>query len=319
MLICWWLHKRAQPEEGEATDESLDDTDGNGRQVIVGALRGGFVVLLLAAAFAMASRTELAVSLREPDCSALLQDLRILAEGQAYGRILEIVETQSPQPLGASCRRALREHKVRSLLGLADQLQGHERLQKLQQAREEAEGIPPHDLLQMIASRQQAEMQQQVIAEQQQMIVEQQHVLAEREARIRLLDERQIPIVETAQGVVMRLSDAALFGSGKVELAPTSVATLKDIAALLNLAEYKERRVRVEGHTDATGNEQLNQELSKARAVQVADVLAQAGVSKARLTVAGMSGLVRLAESLHLFQQPWAREKEHLYMIPDRT
>ena len=267
-------------EEGEATDEGLDDTDGNGRQVIVGAFRGGLVVVLLAAAYTVASHIGFAVTLREPDCSALLQELHILAEGQAYGRIVEIVETQSQQPLGAPCRRMLRKHKVQSLLGLADQLQGQERLHKLQQVREEAEGIPHPDLLQMITSRQQAEMQQQVIAEQQ-------RVLAEREARIRLLEERQVPVVETAQGMVMRLSDAALFDSGKAELTPASLATLKDIAALLNLGEYKERRVRVEGHTDATGNEKLHQELSKARAAQVADVLAKAGVSRARLTVQG--------------------------------
>jgi outer membrane protein OmpA-like peptidoglycan-associated protein len=280
MLLCWWLQKRAQPEEGETTDESLDDTDGNGLQVIVGAFRGGLVTLLLAAAFAVASRTDIAVAWREPDCSVLFQELRILAAGQAHGRILEIVAAQAPHTLGTLCRRALQEHKVRSLLGLADQLQGQERLHKLQQAREEAEGIPHYDLLQMITSRQQAELRQQ-------MITEQQSLLAEREARIRLLEERQVPIVETAQGMVMRLSDAALFDSGKVELTSASLATLKDIAAFLNLAEYKERRVRVEGHTDAIGNEKLHQELSKARAAQVANALEQAGVNKVRLTVKG--------------------------------
>jgi outer membrane protein OmpA-like peptidoglycan-associated protein len=45
---------------------------------------------------------------------------------------------------------------------------------------------------------------------------------------------------------------------------------LKHIAALLNLPEFKERRVHVEGHTDATGTTKLNQELSEARAARAA-------------------------------------------------
>jgi hypothetical protein len=58
--------------------------------------------------------------------------------------------------------------------------------------------------------------------------------------------------------------------SGKAELIPTALEPLKHIAALLNLPEFKERRVHVEGHTDATGTTKLNQELSEARAARAA-------------------------------------------------
>jgi hypothetical protein len=126
MLLCMWLRKRLQPEDGENTDEIPDDTDGAGRQVILGVVHGGVAVLLLTAAFALAAWTDMAGSLREPDCSNSLRAIRILTEGQAYARIIEIVEAQLQPSMDASCHQALREHKARAFLALADQSQGQE-------------------------------------------------------------------------------------------------------------------------------------------------------------------------------------------------
>jgi outer membrane protein OmpA-like peptidoglycan-associated protein len=230
MLACMWLRKRLRLEDEENTDEIPDDTDGSGRQVILGVLHGGVAVLLLTAAFAIAAWTDMAGSLREPDCSVPLREIGILTEGQAYARIIEIVEAQLQPSMGASCRQALREHKVRALLALADQSQGPERLDKLQQAWEEAERIPHYDLVQVIAAREQAETRHQVIEEQQ-------RVIQDREARLRNLEKYRLSMQETARGTMVRLTDErlVLFDSGQAALTPSALEPLKDIAALLNL------------------------------------------------------------------------------------
>ena len=61
---------------------------------------------------AIASWKDMASILREPDCSASLREVGILAEGQAYTRIIEIVEVQIQPSMDTSCHRTLREHKA---------------------------------------------------------------------------------------------------------------------------------------------------------------------------------------------------------------
>ncbi len=79
--------------------------------------------------------------------------------------------------------------------------------------------------------------------------------------------------------------DPIRFESGDVAIAAESLATLDLVALLLN--SQLDIRVSVEGHTDADGEEQVNQELSTERAGAVVAYLQTKGVDVNRLTAVG--------------------------------
>jgi OmpA-OmpF porin, OOP family len=76
------------------------------------------------------------------------------------------------------------------------------------------------------------------------------------------------------------------FVAGSAEIDPASTALLSEIADVL-LRNAGIVRVEVQGHTDNSGTEAANNELSERRAQAVRDWLVKAGVSGDRLTAAG--------------------------------
>ncbi len=75
------------------------------------------------------------------------------------------------------------------------------------------------------------------------------------------------------------------FDTGKAALKAGSKATLQRIAEQLRLND--KLLITVEGHTDATGSDELNQALSEKRAAAVKDALVSAGVSADRVIAIG--------------------------------
>ncbi|MBI5581782.1 MAG: OmpA family protein [Deltaproteobacteria bacterium] len=69
-------------------------------------------------------------------------------------------------------------------------------------------------------------------------------------------------------------------------LKPGGYAELDRVANVLN--QYPQTMIRVEGHTDQTGSEQYNLQLSERRANAVKNALIQKGVDPARVSVIGM-------------------------------
>ena len=67
---------------------------------------------------------------------------------------------------------------------------------------------------------------------------------------------------------------------------PGGYAELDRVANVL--AQYPQTMIRVEGHTDQTGSEQLNLQLSERRANAVKNALTQKGIDAARITPVGM-------------------------------
>jgi outer membrane protein OmpA-like peptidoglycan-associated protein len=69
------------------------------------------------------------------------------------------------------------------------------------------------------------------------------------------------------EGIRVLLPDKILFESGKSDLRPESAAALNAFLGIFKV--YPEAKVRIEGHTDNTGNTDLNMKLSVERAESV--------------------------------------------------
>lgn len=89
---------------------------------------------------------------------------------------------------------------------------------------------------------------------------------------------------QTERGYVATLGDM-LFAVGRADLMASSAAHLDAIAAFLK--EFPQRRVLVEGNTDATGAEATNQRLSEQRATAVTSALVSRGVAADRIQTLG--------------------------------
>lgn len=75
------------------------------------------------------------------------------------------------------------------------------------------------------------------------------------------------------------------FATGKATLLQKSYAILDDVAMLMN--KYPEYHLTISGHTDATGDDKMNQSLSERRAKACYDYLVKKGVAASRVTHAG--------------------------------
>jgi OOP family OmpA-OmpF porin len=77
------------------------------------------------------------------------------------------------------------------------------------------------------------------------------------------------------------------FATGKAEILPASDTVLQQVLQLLN--QQPNLKVRIEGHTDNTGNRAANQALSERRAQAVSAWLVSHGVSGDRLSAQGFA------------------------------
>jgi outer membrane protein OmpA-like peptidoglycan-associated protein len=90
---------------------------------------------------------------------------------------------------------------------------------------------------------------------------------------------------QTESGVVVTLGDV-LFQTGETQLREEAMASLVEVVDLLQSEPDKD--IRIEGHTDSTGDSETNLEISAKRANAVLDALVSLGVDPARFTTAGM-------------------------------
>jgi len=92
---------------------------------------------------------------------------------------------------------------------------------------------------------------------------------------------------QTEQGMLLRLANTELrFRIGGFKLPTGELPNLDKIAEFLN--KYPNLSARVEGHTDSTGRDETNMELSYQRANAVMEALVERGVSAERMTAEGI-------------------------------
>lgn len=91
---------------------------------------------------------------------------------------------------------------------------------------------------------------------------------------------------ETARGLVMTLSSGILFDTDQATLKPGAEISMDRLAAFL--AEYPERNLIIEGHTDSQGTDEYNVSLSFERAEAVRVAMVQRGIDGNRIRSNGL-------------------------------
>ncbi|MBL1408569.1 OmpA family protein [Sphingobacterium faecale] len=91
--------------------------------------------------------------------------------------------------------------------------------------------------------------------------------------------------LRTDEGIKFTLSSDVLFPTNSSYLTDKAKVELTKLAKLLK--EDKSKKIRVDGHTDATGEEGYNVWLSDKRAASVKKYLEDAGVSGGRISTKG--------------------------------
>ena len=104
------------------------------------------------------------------------------------------------------------------------------------------------------------------------------------QAQARAEARSAVDAADSDRGLVLTLGDLT-FDEGKSSLQPSAMTAIDRLAQLM--AVYSERSVRIEGHTDSSGDDAANQALSERRAVAVRDALIARGVDAARIEAVG--------------------------------
>ncbi|MFW6057837.1 MAG: OmpA family protein [Persicimonas sp.] len=108
---------------------------------------------------------------------------------------------------------------------------------------------------------------------------------AEQELAEALEELDEIAEVDEDNGII-NLDNSVLFEFGKSELRPDANDQLSAVADVLRRQE--EARITVEGHTDAIGSDEFNEQLSRERAESVRDFLVERGVDPEQVDARGL-------------------------------
>jgi outer membrane protein OmpA-like peptidoglycan-associated protein len=110
------------------------------------------------------------------------------------------------------------------------------------------------------------------------------HYMDEQAAEI----ERDIEgakVERIGEGIKITFDSGILFDVDKAALRNVSMTNLDKLATILN--KYEDTNILIEGHTDATGSDEYNLDLSEKRAMSVRNHLAGQGVIPTRFTIMG--------------------------------
>ncbi|UCG60293.1 MAG: OmpA family protein [Candidatus Zixiibacteriota bacterium] len=92
-------------------------------------------------------------------------------------------------------------------------------------------------------------------------------------------------IERIGEGIKITFASGILFDVNKSELRPEAQLNLQKLAVILN--KYEDTEILIEGHTDSTGPEEHNMDLSIRRGSSVGSYLATNNVLASRFTVLG--------------------------------
>lgn len=99
----------------------------------------------------------------------------------------------------------------------------------------------------------------------------------------------------TEQGLVTKLKSDILFDTGKADLKPAAQTNLKQMADIMK--KYPENVLSVNGYTDTTGSQKINEELSAKRADAVKSVLVANGMPDSTISTHGLGPAAPVADN----------------------
>jgi outer membrane protein OmpA-like peptidoglycan-associated protein len=116
------------------------------------------------------------------------------------------------------------------------------------------------------------------------------------ELRAKLLERFNsvLPTTDTDRGLVVNMGDV-LFDIGKADLRPPAREALARLSGIV--LNYPSLKLAIEGHTDSTGSDELNQRLSEQRAETVRSYLQSQGLPADSLGAKGFGKTMPVADN----------------------
>ena len=135
-----------------------------------------------------------------------------------------------------------------------------------------------------------------------------------------LKKENDITVAYSSKGLVMRLSDRALFDVGVAAISPQAVPLLEEVGGIIARTNFE---VRIEGHSDDmpihTPQFPSNWELSTARAVNVLRYFLETGeISSHRLSAVGFGEYQPVVPNDSLEHRTQNRRVEIIFLNSDQ-
>ena len=114
-------------------------------------------------------------------------------------------------------------------------------------------------------------------------------------AELEKINGAQVESVNDGQAIKVTFESGILFATNSSTLNQTSITSLAQFSN--SLKANPDTDVQVFGHTDSTGNDNINIPLSQQRANSVMNYIASQGVSNSRMTSAGMGSSQPVADN----------------------
>ena len=108
-------------------------------------------------------------------------------------------------------------------------------------------------------------------------------------------DMANAKVERVGEGIKITFDSGILFDTNSSSLRPTSVSDISSLATTLK--KYPDTNVLVEGHTDNTGTDAINNPLSENRAQSVATQLTSLGVESSRVSTKGYGSADPIADN----------------------
>jgi outer membrane protein OmpA-like peptidoglycan-associated protein len=94
-----------------------------------------------------------------------------------------------------------------------------------------------------------------------------------------------VDVIRQGDDLILRMPSGITFAYNRFDIQPQFQSTLNEVAS--TLATYNQSYIDIYGHTDSSGSDAYNQQLSERRAESVASYLASRGVVRARMATRG--------------------------------